>query len=71
MIYLRTSGLAAEPLKWTASGRVQIRRTVVYGLVMPALLGVYEAVPPFDLADTDGSKALARRLAALPYEAAQ
>lgn len=68
MIYLRSSGAEATPLKWTATGRVQIRRTVVYGNVMPALLGVFEAVPCTDLAHSDGTKMLARTLATLPRE---
>lgn len=59
------SGEPVEPIKWTRSGRVQVRRRTSRGG------GRFFPVFVFDLCHSDGRDALARALATLPEESAR
>lgn len=63
------SFVPVDLVQWTATGMVQVKRTVIYGCITPALLGVYQPVPAMRLIHSGGRKALAEALAELPRPA--
>lgn len=64
-----TSDAPVELIQWTASGKVQVRRTrVVGGAQLSAVFGIYEAVPVMALSHADGRHALVAALRKLPVE---
>lgn len=66
---LSIGAMPVDLVQWTRTGMVQTKRTRIQGAVLPAFIGVYEAVPAMMLTHSDGREALIKALAALPREA--
>lgn len=63
MITVGTSRTPVEPMKWTRTGKVQVRERRAGGR-----LGAFYSVDVFRLQHNSGREALARALANLPKE---
>lgn len=65
------SFVPVELVQWTPTGHVQVKHTLTFGIITPAVLGVFRPVPAMKLVHSGGRLALAAALAALPRDTAQ
>lgn len=65
---LSVGTMPVDLVQWTRTGMVQTKRVRTTGAILPAFLGVFEAVPVMMLTHSDGRDALIKVLAALPRE---
>lgn len=53
------SFVPVDLVQWTRTGHVQVKHTIYFGAVAPAVLGVFRPVPAMKLIHSDGRHALA------------